>query len=175
MSLLYIGIDPGVHGGAVSLWSDAENQVRASSYSTSRGSDIDLWTWIATEVIKAQQKGLGVRVTLEQQIPRPTRFYDREAKTWRSSILRSTCVLYGHYKMIQGLLIAASISCEEVLPQRWQKAHGITPRKPGTTDSEWKNLLKARAQRLFPTQTITLANADAFLITEYGRLYKARD
>jgi hypothetical protein len=34
---------------------------------------------------------------------------------------------------------------------------------------EWKNKLKAEAQRRFPKQKVTLANADALLIYEWAR------
>jgi hypothetical protein len=54
------------------------------------------------------------------------------------------------------------------LPRRyWQKFLGIgTKGKQSTT--QWKNLLKSEALKLFPNRKITLATADAFLILHYA-------
>ena len=35
---------------------------------------------------------------------------------------------------------------------------------------EWKNILKKKAQQLFPYAKVTLATSDALLICEYGRI-----
>jgi hypothetical protein len=40
----------------------------------------------------------------------------------------------------------------------------------GTSKTEWKNKLKSEAQRLYPNQKITLANADAALIFRHADL-----
>ena len=54
-----------------------------------------------------------------------------------------------------------------VAPQVWQKYLGIgTKGKQSTT--QWKNLLKSEAIKLFPNHKITLATADAFLILHYA-------
>ena len=34
---------------------------------------------------------------------------------------------------------------------------------------EWKNKLKGLAQQLFPSEKVTLKNADAILIANYGK------
>lgn len=54
-----------------------------------------------------------------------------------------------------------------VTPQVWQKYLEIgTKGKQSTT--QWKNLLKSEAIKLFPNRKITLATADAFLILHYA-------
>lgn len=55
-----------------------------------------------------------------------------------------------------------------VRPQTWQKALSLGNSK-GMTKTEWKNKLKAEAQRRFPKLSVTLSTADALLILEYGR------
>jgi len=60
-----------------------------------------------------------------------------------------------------------------VRPQAWQKALGLGNSK-GMTKTEWKNKLKAEAQRRFPKLSVTLSTADALLILEYGRLESVR-
>lgn len=52
-------------------------------------------------------------------------------------------------------------------PQEWQKTIGCGT-KGSLTTSQWKNKLKAEAQRRYPLQTITLKNADAFLILSHA-------
>jgi Holliday junction resolvasome RuvABC endonuclease subunit len=73
---------------------------------------------------------------------------------------------YGGLRMA---LIAASIPFEEVTPRTWQKALGVVVRKKTETKTQFKNRLKAKAQQLFPRESITLKTADALLIAEYCR------
>jgi crossover junction endodeoxyribonuclease RuvC len=61
-----------------------------------------------------------------------------------------------------GVLESCHIRYEPVQPAKWQGALGC--RSKGD-----KNITKHAAQRLFPNQKITHANADAFLIAEYAR------
>jgi len=61
----------------------------------------------------------------------------------------------------------AEISLREITPVSWQKKAGIScSKKSLVTDTQWKNYLKAEAQKRFPKQStnITLYTADAFLI-----------
>jgi hypothetical protein len=60
-----------------------------------------------------------------------------------------------------------------VRPQTWQKALSLGNSK-GMTKTEWKNKLKAEAQRRFPKLSVTLSTADALLILEYGRSESVR-
>lgn len=60
-----------------------------------------------------------------------------------------------------------------VRPQAWQKGLGLGNSK-GMSKTEWKNKLKAEAQRRFPKLSVTLSTSDALLILEYGRLETLR-
>ena len=71
------------------------------------------------------------------------------------------------YGFLRGCLIASGVPFEEVSPQRWQRALGVTPRHKGESKAQWKNRLKAVAQQLFPRETVTLATADAILLAIY--------
>ena len=56
-----------------------------------------------------------------------------------------------------------------VKPQKWQKYFSNTLGKSSDYEKrEWKNRLKALAQRLFPQEKVTLDTADAILISYYG-------
>jgi hypothetical protein len=57
-----------------------------------------------------------------------------------------------------------------VRPQEWQKTMGVGTKGTSTT-SEWKNKLKAEAQRRFPLNTVTLKTADAFCLLAHARQY----
>ena len=72
---------------------------------------------------------------------------------------------FGHLEMA---LLALQIPTVEVSPQRWQKALQLGTRGK-LTKVQWKNKLKATAQRLYPDIDVTLATADALLILEYSK------
>jgi hypothetical protein len=74
---------------------------------------------------------------------------------------------YGHLEMA---LLANNIPFETVTPQKWQKIYQIgTTKSRCSSPTEWKNILKAKCQQLFPSHKIFLWNSDAMLIAEYGR------
>lgn len=64
--------------------------------------------------------------------------------------------------MLIGLLAAYEIPYREVTPQKWQQE--MQCRSGGD-----KNVTKAAAQKRWPSDKITHANADASLIAEYCR------
>lgn len=65
-------------------------------------------------------------------------------------------------------LVALRISFQEVTPRVWQKT--FTQAKRGEDKTKYKNLLKTKAQRLFPdVDGITLSTCDALLIAEFNR------
>lgn len=168
---VYIGIDPGMSGGVavVTPWMN-----RVDLYVTDKGNETDLWTWLGCKVLipdpdSDSRLPIDIFAAIEQQVARPTTFFNRLTNKMERSILKSTCILYGHYQMLRGFLIASNVPHEEVLPQRWQKALGIPSREKGTTDNHWKNVLKAKAQKLYPHAPVTLATADALLLAEYAR------
>lgn len=158
---VYVGIDPGINGGVAYVCG------KALAYTRMPDTEMDLWNLVESIMRLAQQNG-GFAY-LEQQTPRPTMVFDHKAKKFRPTILKSTCLLYGNYRLLKGMLVAAGIPHEEPPPQRWQKALAIPPRKKGEGEREWKNRLKAKAQSLFPGAAVTLAVADALLLAEAAR------
>ena len=80
----------------------------------------------------------------------------------------SAAIVYGrNYGFIEGVIQTLGIKLHLVRPQEWQKVLKLGTRR-GATTTEWKNKLKAQAQRLFPTEKVTLKTADALLILEYA-------
>jgi hypothetical protein len=76
-----------------------------------------------------------------------------------------------NFGFILGVATAYKWRIELVRPQKWQKALGLGNSR-GLSKTEWKNKLKAEAQRRFPTTAgVTLKTADALLLLEYAKLY----
>lgn len=67
-----------------------------------------------------------------------------------------------------GVLQALGVRIELVRPQKWQKPLSLGTASTCASRSEWKNKLKACAQRLYPALKPTLGTADAILIMDYG-------
>lgn len=153
---LFLGIDPGASGGLACIAADGITVVKMPD------TDRDLWDWF-----RWYEPGMKPYAMIEQQIPRPTIIKDHKTGIFRPTILKSTCLLYGNYTRLCGMLIAAEIPYEAITPQRWQKALHISPREKGEPESRWKNRLKAKAQQLYPSVNITLAVSDALLIATY--------
>lgn len=65
-----------------------------------------------------------------------------------------------HYGFLRGMLTAHRIPFELVTPRKWQAEMGCL------TGGD-KNISKAAAQRLYPKERITHANADSLLIATY--------
>ncbi len=73
------------------------------------------------------------------------------------------------YGWIVGLWQGRGFKVVLVTPQEWQKTMGVGTKGKSTT-SEWKNKLKAEAQRRFPfVEKITLKTADAFCLLSHAQ------
>lgn len=82
----------------------------------------------------------------------------------------SAAFVFGeNFGQISTALLACQIPTVTVSPPLWQKALSLrNTDKLGKT--EWKNILKRKAQQLYPYAKVTLATADALLICEYARI-----
>jgi hypothetical protein len=74
-----------------------------------------------------------------------------------------------HYGFVKGVVQALGIKLVLVRPQAWQKVFGLGTASRCASKTEWKNKLKAEAQRRFPHLKVTLKTADALLILEFAR------
>lgn len=75
-----------------------------------------------------------------------------------------------NFGQIEGVLQALGFRVIEIRPAQWQKALGLGSKGQLST-GDWKNKLKAEAQRRFPASNVTLKTADALLLLEYGRTH----
>ena len=80
----------------------------------------------------------------------------------------SSSIVYGrNYGFIEGVVQTLGIKLHSVRPQVWMKSLGLGT-KGKMSKTEWKNKLKAEAQRLYPAEVVTLDTADALLILEFA-------
>jgi crossover junction endodeoxyribonuclease RuvC len=137
---VWIGIDPGVSGACVALSRGRDflvHQCRGDDTLTDR-----------LEFLKKMRLVGHCYAIIE------------EVHSMPKQGVKSTFTFGRNVGQWDGLLTAAAIPYRFVTPLTWMKllrcqSHGD------------KNITKAAAQRLFPSQTITHRNADAFLIAEY--------
>ncbi len=73
-----------------------------------------------------------------------------------------------NFGFVQGVLMALRIPIILVTPGKWQKRLGVGTKSDRTT-TQWKNVLKAEAQRRYPQLKITLKTCDALLILDYAK------
>ena len=73
-----------------------------------------------------------------------------------------------NFGFILGVLQTLGVRVELVRPQKWQKTLSLGSASGCASKTEWKNKLKAVAQRLYPHLKLTLATADALLILDYA-------
>lgn len=151
-----LGIDPGKQGGLVFIDKGLVNVTKMPA------TEKDIWECIAVCKNKVKMAYIEqVGGYIEGVSPGPAMFNFG----WG----------YGGLRMA---LTAAGIPFETVLPRTWQKGLHIPPRKKKgrkyvETKTQWKNRLKAIAQRLFPKLHLTLDTSDALLIAVYGQRHLA--
>jgi hypothetical protein len=73
-----------------------------------------------------------------------------------------------HFGFVKGVVQALGVRLVLVRPQLWQKGFGLGTASACGSRTEWKNKLKAEAQRRFPHLNVTLKTADALLILEHA-------
>lgn len=150
--MIYLGIDPGASGGLAFVTQNDQEAV--SMPATER----DVFQWMAgwknnPPIAFAMIEKVGGFIG----IPHP------------GSAMFKFGASYGGLRMA---LVAAGIPFDEVTPQRWQKALGVSPRKKTESKGQFKNRLKSKAQQLFPKLGVTLKTCDAILLAEYCRRLK---
>lgn len=140
----YVGIDPGVSGGVACITVTYPTHPESDPIPSRKLSVMslpaaltDLKLWLERQCDAGGIGGLvnPPYVVVERQYPRPTAWEDKEAGIVKSSVLKSTCTLYGSYREILGLLIGMGLVHRrhwlDVDPRTWQGTFGlnIEPRK----------------------------------------------
>jgi len=144
MAHLIVAIDPGQSGGI--CWSVDGEPVECVKMP---GTDIEVCQLIADLSSKAKDVEL---------------FLEEPSVAGYGPLIPASAIarLAQNYGMIYGAAVAMGFIIHRVKPQAWQAAHSLGKKKDH--GKGWKAHLRARAQELFPTQTVTLWSADALLI-----------
>lgn len=150
-----IGIDPGANGGYMARFSSGA--IMTGSLPETEG---DLLAFL--EMVSMSEA--SERICYLENLVKFT------GSPMPSSAMASYASNWG---VLKGMLMALKFQLVLVTPQAWQKALGLGSSK-GMGKTEWKNKLKSEAQRLYPNQKITLANADAALIFRHADLQERK-
>jgi hypothetical protein len=144
MAHLIVCIDPGQSGGI--CWSVDGEPVTCEKMP---GTDIEVCQLIADLSSKAKDVEL---------------FLEEPSVAGYGPLIPASAIarLAQNYGMIYGAAVAMGFIIHRVKPQAWQAAHSLGKKKDH--GKGWKAHLRARAQELFPTQSVTLWSADALLI-----------
>jgi hypothetical protein len=142
-----IGVDPGASGGIA--WLDQDSVVHATKMPATEGDILDLLQSIA-----AGSKEAVAHVELV-----PIGMPGKGA---------AMAKLNANAAFIRGCFMALHVRMILIRPVEWQQYYNLGRRATCKSDTEWKNKLKAEAQRRFPTERVTLDTADALLILDYA-------
>lgn len=146
-----IGIDPGVGGGMAVVDVDSKDVVDVTAMP---GTLRDI-----SDFVEKHKDAIGAYIEVVHSMPKQG--------------VASTFTFGQFYGYVQMAVAAHKIRCKDVLPSKWQKALGVQSKK-NEAYTKHKSRLKGMAQQLFPKAKVTLKNADALLIAEYGRQIEAQ-
>jgi len=71
--------------------------------------------------------------------------------------------------LVRGIAVSLRMPVILVRPQDWQKHFRLGTKGDTSGTTEWKNRLKAEAQRRYPHLKVTLKTADALLLLAYAQ------
>lgn len=141
MIMNYIGIDPGSNGAIAC---------------------------VGEEVKFINFKGAKLEQVSDFLESNPGRVYIERVHSMPGQGVVSSFTFGSNVGVIIGILACLKRPYTLVNPTSWMKSYGMT-RDRGETKTQWKQRLVAKAKELFPGAKITLANADALLIANYGK------
>ena len=148
---IYIGIDPGESGGiAVLVGHNICTYNMPDTYP-------DIYNTLSS--LQKQYAGYELVAILEDV-----------GKGIPGQSSKATATFARHNGHLEMALYALGIRTVRVTPQKWMKNYSNQLGKSKDVEKrEWKNKLKGLAQQMHPEEKVTLKNADAILIAEYGK------
>lgn len=150
MRRIYIGIDPGKSGAIAAIVELSDGVGTYSRYihwAKNSETELDISQWVYALIGETNEEHFA---------------YIENVHSSPQMGVKSAFTFGDSTGFLRGLLTAHEIPFEKVSPQKWQKAMGCM-------SAGDKNVTKQAAQRLFPREKITHANADALLLAEYCR------
>ena len=152
--MICIGIDPGKSGAAVAL---RDGKMKICRFD--KDTEQDVAKWLEAIDTAASWRGEKVFCFIEKVQPLPS-FGGPAGTGMRGSV--ASFKVGQSYGFLRGCLIAIGIPFEEVTGKKGQQVMGC--RTKGD-----KNISKARAQQLWPTEKVIHQTADGMLIAEFCR------
>lgn len=148
---LYIGIDPGAHGGIAVL------HANGSVFDVAPMPETPLEIFLHLQDVKSQAELV-------------TALLENVGHGMPGQSSSATAKFARHCGHIEMALISLGIPTVTVTPNKWMR-HFQLGRSSEYTKTEWKNRLKAKAQQIFPSlgRKVTLSTCDALLMAEYLR------
>lgn len=140
----YIGIDPGLSGGAALL--DEESKVIKTI--NFKKSERDIHDWFVDDLIWDPCQKTKAIIEKVHSMPKQG--------------VKSMFTFGQSYGFLRGLLIANRIAFLAITPRQWMSAQGCLTKGD-------KKVTYKRAQEMFPEIRVTHAIADALLIADYCR------
>ena len=152
----YIAIDPGVNGGIA--WDTAQ----LASCMGMPGSDTETTEEIQ-RLAEMDDVLLRIRPGIKCIIEDVPKFVGRALPGSTIFPLAFNCGL------VRGIAVSLRMPIILVRPQDWQKHFRLGTKGDTSGTTEWKNKLKAEAQRRYPHIKVTLKTADALLLLAYAQ------
>lgn len=161
-----IAIDPGKNGGIA--WESENNRACCVSMPDTEGDLIKLIKQFGIELYEINSE--DGNLIASTKIPVDCIFYLENIVMFAGRKMPgSHAITYGgNWGFIKGAIQMSGSPLHIVQCKAWQKFHSLGT-KGESSDSEWKNKLKAKAQQLYPHLDITLKTADALLILAYAK------
>lgn len=149
---IFLGIDPGVSGGMVSLLADSRRLGCSFKFVGSTDHQVAAW-------LEARRRYI-VRAAIEKVNAMPGQGVVAMFTFGKS------------YGFLRGILTALKVPFVEVQPKVWQGRLGIPPRKKDEPKPKFKKRLIAEAHKRWPDRIndIVKETADASLIADWLRL-----
>lgn len=164
-----IGIDPGASGGIAVYNCETKSifsgkmpirKVTIKNKITPKGNPAKRSeTDTSRLMLLIKEYGAGAVAIIERVQARPS---DADNPGKRFQINR----MLANYEAIKATLTVCGVPYAEVVPLSWQK--GLKVWIKGQSKADRKNHFKECAQMWFPTEKVTMANADALLLTRFG-------
>jgi hypothetical protein len=153
---IHVATDPGVKGATVCQWVDGRHTIYPWKGEASFAETVEEIKNLA-DVDWENRPSNAVRLHWAMEVP---------PKTTGKGRPESSGFTLGHnYGWQCGFITGSGLPCMVVSPQKWQSLYyGLK----GTPYREKKKRCRELAKRLYPTEKVTLQNADAFLILNYS-------
>jgi hypothetical protein len=152
----YIAIDPGVNGGIAWDGSTLPSCMGMPAVDSDIAEEIESFAQM-DDVLRRIRP--GVKCIIED-VPKYT------GKALPGSTIFPLAFNCG---LVRGIAISLRMPVILVRPQDWQKHFRLGTKGDTSGTTEWKNRLKAEAQRRYPHLKVTLKTADALLLLAYAQ------